>query len=102
MRRIDLVGREGLIRSHLYVSREIANAHFALFFGLSVIALLVRALLLPDAVLMADEYYYAKTAQLWFVHQVDVRSITAIPNQGPVGFPNWPLLRDLPLLVPSR
>ena len=88
MHRIDLVGREGLIRRHLSSVAEIANTHFTLFFGLSVIALLVRALLLPDAILMADEYYYAKTAQLWFLHQVDVRSITAIPNQGPVGFPN--------------
>ncbi len=67
---------------------EFVVRHFAVFFGLSVIALLVRALLLPDAVVMADEYFYAKTAQLWFLHQQDVRSITAIPDQGPVGFPN--------------
>ena len=88
MCRSEPVGSAPFARSPVSSVGDILTTHFAVFFGLSVIALLVRALLLPDAVVMADEYFYAKTAQLWFLHQQDVRSITAIPYQGPVGFPN--------------
>ena len=57
-------------------------------FAVSVAWLAIRSLMFRDAILMSDEYYYAKTCQLWFAHQQDLRTITSIPGRGEAGFPN--------------
>lgn len=62
--------------------------HLSALVWISAGLLCVRVLLLPDAILMHDEYYYAKTAQLWFLDQETQRAITSIPKRGEAGFPN--------------
>lgn len=54
----------------------------------AVIVLFVRLLAVPEPMLMNDEYYYIKTAQLWWDGTIDSRAITNIPNRGEAGFPN--------------
>lgn len=63
-------------------------AHATLLLALSVAVLAVRVLLVPDPILMSDEYYYAKTTQLWAMQQQDARQITGIEGRGEAGFPN--------------
>lgn len=64
------------------------SARLNLCFALSIAVLLVRVLLVPESVLVADEYYYAKTAQLWFLHQQGSLHVTGMPGRGETGFPN--------------
>lgn len=56
---------------------------------ISVALLTFRVLLVPEAVVVADEYYYAKTAQLWHQHQQGLRQITSLPGRGEAGLPNY-------------
>ncbi|MBS0340808.1 MAG: hypothetical protein JSS56_09795 [Proteobacteria bacterium] len=57
-------------------------------FLLAVGTLALRLLLASEPILMHDEYYYIKTAQLWYDGTIDMRSITSVPNRGEAGFPN--------------
>ncbi|SFL87521.1 hypothetical protein [Variovorax sp. OV329] len=55
---------------------------------LAILSLVVRVLLIPEPVLMSDEYYYIKTSQLWHDGTIDIRSITSLPTRGEAKFPN--------------
>lgn len=57
-------------------------------FVTSVVALLVRVMLVPSAIMLNDEYYYAKTAYLWFLDAIQTRQITSLPTRGEAAFPN--------------
>ncbi|MDM0113751.1 hypothetical protein QTI66_16450 [Variovorax sp. J22R133] len=57
-------------------------------FLLAVATLAVRLLVISEPILMHDEYYYIKTAQLWYDGTIDTRAITSVPNRGEAGFPN--------------
>lgn len=57
-------------------------------FLLSLLFLLARVLMATNANMMNDEYYYAKTAYLWFTGEIDTRQITSLPGRGEAGFPN--------------
>ena len=57
-------------------------------FWLSVLALLARAMLLSGPIIMDDEYYYAKTAQLWYLNAEHTRSVTAMIGGEAPTFPN--------------
>ncbi len=59
-----------------------------LIFALSIAALAVRVLLVPESVVVADEYYYAKTVKLWYLHQESFRHITSLPGRAEADFPN--------------
>jgi hypothetical protein len=57
-------------------------------FVASAVALLARVLMVPSAIMMNDEYYYAKTTYLWFIDQAGSRHITSLPTRGEAEFPN--------------
>lgn len=67
---------------------DAARRYAWVIFLVSVAALAARAFAVSDARLMHDEYYFAKTAQLWYWGQEGTRAITSVPNRGESGFGN--------------
>lgn len=68
------------------IAHVVARPELLIF--LAILSLIVRVLLVPNPVLMNDEYYYIKTAQLWHDGTIDTRAVTNLPNRGQTGFPN--------------
>ena len=69
-------------------SDTLAQDPYGWLFAVSLVALLIRVMLVPSSIMMSDEYYYAKTAHMWFLDHAHLKHITPLPARGEAEFPN--------------